>query len=255
MSIRKTKISKSFKRNAPAIFKIAGLIGLIAAPFLTVPSTVKAVRACDKRKKELGVEKLPAGEIVKTSWKYYIPVASLMGASTFSMVNGESMSNKRTAVLASAYNAAEQTLAEYREETRKRIGEKTEQEIHGQVLENQAERVKEQTKGLPIQGQENGGTLFYEPITGTFFYSTRNKIDKAFNELSAQMIRENYVDLGDLFYYLGLVKVEACNIVGWNSNRTKTIEPKYKWCGIEEECIPYTVMSYSYHPTVDFARD
>ena len=248
-------MTKTLIKNAPGILKIVGLVGLIAAPFLTVPSTIKAVRACDKRKEELGVEKLPVGEIVKTSWKYYIPVVSLMGASTISMVNGESISSKRNAILASAYNAAEQTLNDYREETRKKIGEKTEREIHGEVLEKQAEKAMETSKGLPVQGEENGGTLFYEPITGTFFYSTRNKIDRAFNELSAQMIRENYVDLGDLFYYLGLRKVEACDLVGWNSNRTKTIEPNYIWAGIAESCTPYTIMSYQSRPTVSFILD
>lgn len=229
---------------------------MIGSPVLTVYSTVKAVRACDRRKEELQVEKLPVGEIVKTSWKYYIPVISLMGASTASMVNGESIDTKRTSILSAAYNAAEQTIGDYREETRKQIGEKKEKEIHDEVLGKQAEKAKSEITDLDfIQGRENGGTLFYEPITGAFFYSTRNKVDKAFNDLSAQMLRENYVDLGDLFYYLGLRVVDACHIVGWNSSRVKTIVPRYKWYGIEETCTPYAIMSYDYYPTSDFRKD
>ena len=163
---------------------------------------------------------------------------SLMGASTVSMVNGERISNKRTAVLSAAYNAATQTITDYKEEVTKKVGEKESAKIEREVLEKQAERAKEDISPLMIQGQENGGTLFCEPITGTFFYSTRNKVDKAFNELSAQMIRENYVDLADLFYLLDLRVVEACHAFGWNSMRVKTIQPKYVWCGIEETCTP-----------------
>lgn len=243
------------RRNAPKIFKIVGLIGLIASPVVTVPSTVKAVRACDRKKAELGVEKLPVGEILKTSWKYYIPVVSLMSASTISMVNGESISNKRTAIIYAACNAAEQTLADYKEETIKQLGEKKEKEIEHNVLEKQAEKVRTECSELAVQGQENGGTLFYEPITGTFFYSTRNKVDKAFNELSAQMIRECYVDLGDLFYLLGLRRVDACNHFGWSSMKIRTVEPEYIWHGIEETATPYVIMSYEDFPTTDYMND
>lgn len=252
MSIRKTKFGRSLVKNAPIIFKVLGFVGLLAAPVLTVPSTVKAVRACDKKKQELGVEKLPAKEIVKTSWKYYIPVASLMGASTVSMVNGESISSKRTAILSAAYSAAEQTLVDYKDETVKQIGEAKEKEIEYGVLEKQSERAKINNVGIPIQGEENGGTLFYEPMTGTFFYSTRNKVDKAFNELSAQMIREDYVTLGDLFCYLDLKYVETCGLVGWNTEKVRSVEPDYRWAGIEETATPYTIMAYKYYPTTDY---
>ncbi len=246
----KNKLGKTLRKNAPIIFKIAGLAGLIISPILAVPSTVKAVRACDRRKEELEIEKLPVGEIVKTSWKYYIPILSLMGASTVSMVNGESLSSKRTAFLSAAYNAAEQTLVDYKEETRKQIGETKERQIEQKVYEKQVAEKKESQKSIGVQGE--GGTLFYEPITGTFFYSTRNKIDKAFNELSAQMIRENYVDLEDLFNYLGLRVVDACHLVGWSAGKHKTVEPEYIWFGEEETCTPYAIMSYRYYPTTDF---
>ncbi len=252
MPTRKIKIKRSLTKNAPKIFKIVGLVGLIGAPVLSVYSTVKAVRACDKRKEELQVEKLPVGEIVKTSWKYYIPVISLMGASTASMVNGENMSSKRMDVLSSAYNAAERTLADYKEEARKKLGDKEANELARNVYGQQANQIREDIPNVLIQGYENGGTLFYEPITGTFFYSTRNKVDRAFNELSAQMIREDYVNLGDLFYLLGLKQVEACRLVGWSSMRVKTIEPEYSWFGIEETTTPYVIMGYEYFPTPDY---
>lgn len=246
------KIDKrTLSRNAPKIFKVLGLIGLIGSTPLTVYSTVKAVRACDKRKEELGIEKLPAKEIVKTSWKFYIPVAGLMGASTASMIGGESISTKRTAVLSAAYTAAQQTLVDYKEEAQRQLGDKKAQEIERKVYETQAERAREELLSDPdlnIQCRDKGGTLFYEPFTGTFFYSTRNKVDRAFIDLSAQMIRENYVSLGDLFARLELRPVDACNMVGWNTDRCNAIEPDYHWCGIEESCTPYAVMGYSTYP-------
>lgn len=258
MPIRKTNFKRVLKQNSPKIFKALGVIGLVASTPLTIHATVKSVRACDKRKEELGVEKLPVGEIVKTSWKNYIPVASLMGASTIGIVNGERISTKRTALIYEACNAAEQTLADYKDQTIKQIGEKKEKEIEREVLTQQAEKViteNTEQNELLIQNRENGGILFYEPITGTLFYSTRNKVDKAFNELSAKMIREYYVDLGDLFDFLELKRVDACNYFGWNSSRAKTIEPYYMGSLDKETTTPYVVMSYDIYPTTSFMDD
>lgn len=255
MPAKTSKFMRDLKRNAPKILKIGSLIGLIVTPVLTVPATVKAVRACDRRKEELGVEKLPVGEIVKTSWKYYIPAAALMTSSTVGAINGERIDIKRTGLLREACNAAEQTIADYKEETLNKLGEKKAKEIETGVLEKRTDRLLEDRENLLIQGDNsNGATLFCEPITGTLFYSTRNKIDKAFNELSAQMIRENYVDLGDLFDYLGLRRVEACNGYGWSSSRVKTITPDYIWHGREDDDLltPYVIMSYELYPTTNY---
>jgi len=251
MPIPKTKFVKSLKKNSPKILKLVGLIGMIGTPVLTTYSTVKAVRAYDKRKEELGVEKLPVKETVKTCWKYYIAPFSLMGASTASMISGESISLKRTELISAACNAAEQTLADYKEETRNKLGETKAREIERDTLVKQAEEARK-LPNLMIQGEGNGGTLFYEPVTGTFFYSTRNKVDKAFNELSAQMLRENYVELGDLFYLLDLRIVEACHGYGWNSMRVKTIEPDCLPTMDDETYESYTVMSYKLWPTTNY---
>lgn len=253
MPIRKSRnLTTAIKKNAPKIFKVVGAIGLFLAPVLTVPATVKSVRACDKKKEELGVEKLTWKEILKTSWKNYIPVGALMGASTASMIKGEGMDAKRTAFMAAACNMAEKTLADYKEETVKKIGESKAKEIERDVLEKEAQTKIKEVGELGIQCKGNGGVLFYEPITGTLFYSTRNKVDKAFNDLSAQMLREDTVDLGDLFGYLGLRRVDACHGYGWNSTRTKTVEPDYMWFGDEETGIAYTIMGYRYYPTTNF---
>ena len=254
MSIRATNLGKSLRRNAPKIFKIAGLVGLLVTPVLTVPSTVKAVRACDRRKEELEVEKLPWKEIVKVSWPYYIPIVSLMGVSTVSMVNGESISNKRTAIISAACNAAEQTLLDYKDETKKLIGEDKQKEIEDEVLRKQAERVVLRDDG-PFAIQGRGDTLFYEPVTGTPFYSTRTDIDNAFNELSAKMISEIYVDLGDLFDLIGLRRVEACNGYGWNSMRVKVIRPDIRAYADERTYKSYSIMGYEQWPTTNYMDD
>ena len=252
-----TNFKRTLRKNAPKILKIGSFVGLIITPILTVPATVKAVRACDKLKEELGVEKLPVGEIIKTSWKYYIPAAVLISSSAVGAVNGERIDIKRTTLIKEACSAAEQTLIDYKAETLNKLGEKKSREIETAVAEKQADKMLESKEDLFIQGEKNGSTLFYEPITGALFYSTRNKIDKAFNELSSQMLRENYVDLGDLFYYLGLRRVDACNAYGWSSLRMRIIEPDYIWHGRDEEntLTPFVIMSYKNFPTTDYMND
>ncbi len=253
MSRRTNRFVRNIRKNRSKILKGVGFTGMFVSQILTIPATVKAVRACDKRKEELGVEKLPVKEIIKTSWKCYIPSILITSGSAAGMITGESIDLKNTKLISATCKAAEQTFADYRNETVKQIGEKQSKEIESNVLSAQAEQVKPSESFL-IQGSENGGTLFYEPVTGTFFYSTRNKVDKAFNDLSAQMIRENYVDLGDLFDYIGLKKVDACYVLGWNSCKSKTVVPKYYWSGVEETMTPYVIMSYEVYPTTDFDK-
>ena len=213
--------SKKIKRNAPKILKGVGYAGLIASPILAVIGTIPAVRAYDKRKEELGVEKLPVKEIVKTTWKYYIPTVAVTSLSTAAAIKGDVMQDKRTALLAAAYGAAERTFADYKEKVVEQIGEDKAKLVDKEVLIKQADEAKK--RDPYIQSTGYGDILFFEPTCATYFYSTTERVKSAFRDLSIQLINENNVDLNDLYFLLNLRPTEAGSMLGWNINRQSSI--------------------------------
>ena len=98
-----TAAAKSIKgvleRHAPEILTGIGVAGMVTSTVLAVKATPKAYRLVNDRKDELEVEKLPVTELVKTTWKCYIPAVVTCGASIACLVGASSVNFKRNAVL------------------------------------------------------------------------------------------------------------------------------------------------------------
>mgnify|MGYP001151712592 CR=1 FL=1 len=125
-----TAAAKSIKgvleRHAPEILTGIGVAGMGTTTILAVKATPKACLLVNDRKDELEVEKLPATELVKTTWKCYIPAAVTCGASIACLVGASSVNFKRNAALATAYKLSEAALSEYKDAVIETIGEKKE---------------------------------------------------------------------------------------------------------------------------------
>lgn len=230
MAVKKIKrpmgrsFAKKMKRNAPKILKAAGLVGLVASPVLAVIGTIPAVRAYDKRKEELGVEKLPVKEVIKTTWKYYVPTVAVTSISTAAAIKGDAIQDKRTALLAAAYGAAERTFAEYKDKVVEKLGEDKAKEVDKEVMVQQLEENKPLAVRAPyIQSTGYGDLLFYEPMTGTYFYSTVERVLSGVRDLSIQLMNERTADLNDLFFLWNLRETDAGGLIGWNVGRHSTV--------------------------------
>lgn len=215
MKIGILKTIKPFvAKHEPEILMAMGISGMIFSIFWGVKATTVAVRKLDLKKQELQKEKLTTGEVIKETWKLYLPVAISTLVSVPCIVAGNRVSTKRNAALAAAYTISETALQEYQDKTREIIGPKKEQEIHEAVSKDIIEKSYGKSQIL-LTG--DGESLFHEPISGRYFKSNWNKILKAANELNADAITDPFgqITLTQWYNVIGLDETEMSDDMGW----------------------------------------
>ena len=86
--MNKTKLSQftknvrmSMSKHSPEILTGIGIAGMVTTTVLAVRATPKALKIIEEKKREEDVDKLKPVEIVKSTWKCYIP-AAITGATS-----------------------------------------------------------------------------------------------------------------------------------------------------------------------------
>ncbi|MGM9968864.1 MAG: DUF6353 family protein [Anaeroplasma sp.] len=211
-----SKIKFSTSKHAPQILVGVGIAGMATATVLAVKSTPKALQLMEEKKDEENKEKLEPLEVVKTTWKCYIPTAALMVLSTGCLIGSCSISTKRYAALAAAYKIAETGYNEYRDKVIETIGEEKEKEIKSKVAESRIEKTPAKREDAIITG--HGDTLCYDNLSGRYFRSSPCEIKNAQNVLNSRMYNYNemYVSLNDFYDEVGLERTKMGDRLGWN---------------------------------------
>ncbi len=222
----KTNFSKMFKdmqalmsKHSPEILTGIGIAGMITTTVLAVKATPKAIRLIEERKAELELdydEKLTRVETVKVAWKPYIPAVVTGVASTACLIGSTSVSVKRNAALATAYQLSTTALSEYKEKVIETIGEKKERAIHDKIAEDKVEKTPVKQSEVIFTG--GGQTLCHDALTGRYFKSDRNKIDRAVNELNRRMTSgmEMYISLNEFYDAIEVPRVTPMgDDLGW----------------------------------------
>jgi len=217
MSMVKPFITK----HQPEILMAMGLSGLVFSVVWGVKSTVIATRMVDAEKIKRGVEKLPFEDVVKLTWKLYLPVIVSTLISVPCIIAGNNVSTKRNAALAAAYTLSETALQEYQDKTKELIGEKKEKDIREAVSSDTVTSNYRGGSQILITG--DGDALFYEPLSGRYFKSNWNKISKAANEINASAMGDisGRISLSDWYYAIGLDPTELSYDVGWDTTDGK----------------------------------
>lgn len=206
-------IKPFINKHEPEILLGMGVSGLIFSTVWSVRATTKAVRKLDTLKYELKKEKLTVKEVVTETWRLYLPVAASIALSVPCVIASNKVSSRRNAALAAAFTISEKTLHEYQDKTRQIVGDKKEQEIHESIS---ADRVRDH-KGETILITGDGDSLFLEPISGRYFKSSWNKIQKCANELNATALTDicGEITLSDWYDRLGLKNTGLSDDLGW----------------------------------------
>ena len=239
------------ERHAPEILTGIGVAGMVTSTVLAVKATPKAYLLANDRKDELEVEKLSATELVKTTWKCYIPAAVTCGASIACLVGASSVNFKRNAALATAYKLSEAALSEYKDAVIETIGEKKEQSVRDKVAE---ERIKKNpVSKSEIIVTDNGTTLCYDPIGNSYFKSNIQQIESAKNKLNARMLSENYVSLNDFYDELGIGPTKLGDDLGWDIYKDGLVEIAFS-SQLAEDGTPCLVMDYSIAPRYEYYK-
>lgn len=225
------------KAHASTILSVASSIGTIAAVVLCGEATVKAVRLVDEKKPESAIE------TVKTVAPEYIPTVAATALSIACGFKSNDISKKKTAALTTLLNLSENMAKDYRSKVIETIGEKKEREIRDEVAKERAEKQANQLTAMTTTNHE-GESLFFDAYSGRYFWSTHEKIMKAFNDVNYKILGSYYASLNDYYEALDNPKLTPNNMgdeVGWAS--PTRVEP-YITTGLREDGIPYGIVDF-----------
>lgn len=238
------------KEHSPELLISAGVGAMVTSTVLAVRATPKAIQLIEDEKADLGVTYLTKREIVETTWKQYIPAVGMGAVGAACIVLGTTQNMKRNTALATVYALSENTLREYQRKTVEIAGEEKAQEIEREVA-------KVRVKDHPIVVNElnneyvistgNGDTLIFDSLSGRYFRSSMNAVDKAINEINKDLLDEYVITVNDLYNKLDVPTIGAGGLIGWKSDK-ELVEVRYD-SDVDQNGQPYLVLTFSNRPS------
>lgn len=247
-----TKLYRGVKnatiKHSPEILTGIGIAGMVTTTIMAVRATPKALVLIEEEKEKSNLDRLPPVEIVKTTWKCYIPAAITGTVSAACLIGANSVNSRRNAALATAYSLSESTLRDYQKKVVETIGEKKEQTVRDAVA-------KERLEKNPVENREvilttKGDTLCFDVVSGRYFKSDIDKLKKVENELNRQMRDEMYISLNEFYYEIGLESIKLGDDLGWNID-DGYIDIRFS-SQLATDGTPCLVVDYGYAPRYDF---
>ena len=97
-------VPKILKKHSPELLTGIGIAGMIFTTITAVKATPKALQLVDEREIKEG-KRLTNSEIIKTTWKCYVPAAVTGVCSIGCLIGASSVNARRNAALATAYRS------------------------------------------------------------------------------------------------------------------------------------------------------
>ena len=238
--VRNNVISKVSEKS-PEILVGIGLAGMLTSTVLAVKATPKALDILAQEEEELTtVEK------VKKTWKCYIPATIGYCTSAACIIAATTTQNNRGAMLAGAYKLSESALLEYRNKVVEVVGEEKEKEIRDSIAQD---RVDAQPV---VTCLGKGDYLCYDMLSGRYFKSDIDRIQKVVNEMNYKLLNDNILSLNEFYYELGMKATDMGYEQGWDISKGM-IEVSFS-STISENDEPCIVMHFDNPPQYGFDR-
>lgn len=243
-------------KHSPEILIGIGIGGICASTVSTIIATKKALNAINdeidrqndeniqlaKNTDEIPerVTSLSHKDVVRVTWKYYVPTVVMLGASIACVVGANQINHKRNALLAASYEIATTALDEYKDVIIEEFGEEKATEIDDKVVKKRVERQRQEAEYDEIIETGMGDTLYYDETSARYFRSDKESIREAINNLNFRMLKcENYVSLNDFYDEIGIRRTSKGDDFGWNADRglieirlSSQLGPKDEPCGV-----------------------
>lgn len=199
--------------NSTTILTTTAVVGVISTSVLAARGTPGAQSAVD----DIPSEDLSKLEVVKAALPHYAP-AIISGVLTVGcIVASNRISSRKNAVLVTAYTIAERTLYDYQNKVVEIMGDKANEKVMDAVAKDRiAANPPEKDVVFFMNERES---LFYDSITGRYFHSNVEKVNKAANEINYEMIHGDPQSLSDFYSKIGLPITSHSDTVGWNVTR------------------------------------
>lgn len=183
------EVSKQINRHKPEVLAGTGVCLFLTSAVHAVIVTPKACDDIQKKKSELGIDKLTTIDTVKTAGKYYIfPIVEAALGTTCTVISVRSSCKKYTA-LYSAYGLLQESYDIYKDKVIETIGENKEKKINAKVDEELVKRNYDPNAdyGPNITANGTNLTFFMDRVTGRLFYFDANKLPQIASNINGML--------------------------------------------------------------------
>lgn len=260
-------IKSGVEKHSPAILTGLGIIGIGSTVIFAVRATPKALDLIDdayldkahcdhdemynmEGEPVIGhkLEYLGVRDVVKATWKCYIP-AAIMGAFTIvCFIGSNRVSALRTAALSSAYSMTEKALQTYEQKVIDILGADKNEEIREAIVKDQLDS----STDVVIPTYSTGAELCYDMITGQYFWSDQETIRAAVNDFNKILIGDLYADKNEWLLTVGENQVRDGHLVGWSVSKLLDVNIKSMVAPNGKPCL---AIDYYSLPSPDFRRE
>jgi len=197
--------------NSPGILTGFGVAGAITSAVLTGRAAFRVGLDVSERYDE----ETPTGkELVKNYYKEFIPPAVVLAGTVVCIVGATTVSSRRTAAMTAAFKLSEELADGYKKKVAETIGAQKHEKMQAELASDRMEKLGGYENFI-IVGSE---VLFFDSLSGRFFTGEVEKVNKAVNEINAQVNRYYCASLSEFYYKIGLDSTEFSDSVGWNTD-------------------------------------
>lgn len=251
------KVGKTLVQESPKILTGIGIAGFVTAIFMSVRDTKRYEEKLDEviRQKAIKtdipeedtvLEPMEKAKVVASS---YWPTAVIAFISAICIISSDYISGRRTTALAAAYALSEKALITFQNKATEKLGEEKVKEIKDDIAGDQIKANPPTKNNTVVIAGGTGLTLCFDPLSGRYFYSNRDEIQRAINCINETLFDEMFVSLNDLYGWLGLPELSEAigNTLGWDINHNGSLKVDYT-SKLTDEGVPCLVMNYRVEP-------
>jgi len=249
------RLGQALARNSPTILTGVSVAGLIATVTMGVKATPKALAILEEEGEDhrkgydkYDVKLVSKLEIVKLTWRCYIPTALMGGMTICCIIGANSINLRRNAALASIYSLTEGALKEYQAKVIETFGDAKAQKIKDSIDRDTVKNNPVKDREVIITGR--GEMLCYETVSGRYFKGDIEKIRKIQNELNRDLLNETFISMNDVYEALGLSYTKIGDDLGWDVNEG-LIEFRFS-SQLSEDEVPCLVIDYHDKPRYNY---
>ena len=235
------KVGKFVTQHKTGICEVLGFVGLGSTAYWAWEGGRKSVEID---------ESLPEEPTVMDKIKAYGPIAAptiISAIGTGVAFRGAIKSEAaKVAVMASLAAASESALEKYREQMIQAFGETKAKEVMDSVSQKRIEDNPLHSE-TDIIATGYGTTLFYDSMSGRYFYSDRNAVAAAVVDFNRSLIAgDMWATVNEFYDRLGLPEITVGDLVAYNVDHMLEIYFSTQWA--KEGSIPCGVLEYTKLP-------
>jgi hypothetical protein len=217
-------------KNSPTILTALSVTGLISTAIMAVKATPKAMLILEQEREfredtgindsvdenMYSVEPLTKLDIIKLTWKCYIPSVVIGAISIGCIVSSNSIHVRRNAALAGLYSLSDTALKEYKAKVVETIGKSKERTVRDEIIKDHLET--NPVKDSEVILTNTGNTLCYDNLSGRYFKSDMEQIKRVLNDISRDLVTDmhGFITVNEVYIGLGLKGIGLGDDIGWH---------------------------------------